>query len=253
MNAPKSIRIDPLSKYSLRLLLTEDAGDLHLGTGFVVMHNGSPYLITNRHVLTGEDLYSGYQELHEGILPYDITIVHHKEGKVGSWEPRTEKLYDSGGKQKWIDHPLAENVDIVALPLNSVDSKVKIYPFDLSLIHTPISVYPGISVSIIGYPGGLSTGGGWPIWKTGHIAMDPDVDHDRKPRFLIDATARSGMSGSLVVLRIPMGAVFMLDGIPKYAKHPIDRFLGVYSAQNRDEELGIVWKPEVINEILDSI
>ena len=105
-------------------------------------------------------------------------------------------------------------------------------------------------MSIIGYPGGLAVGGGWPVWKTGHIASDPDLDYNNLPGFLVDVTARAGMSGSPVVLRLS-GGYRLLDGSHILAQGgTATLFLGVYSAQFRREELGVVWRPQVIREIL---
>jgi hypothetical protein len=86
-----------------------------------------------------------------------------------------------------------------------------------------------MTVSIIGYPYGLATAHAWPIWKTGHIASDIDLDYDGRPAFLIDATARSGMSGSPVVHRTSGGFTTRSgDVIYSTGVRPATRFLGVY-------------------------
>jgi hypothetical protein len=73
----------------------------------------------------------------------------------------------------------------------------------MALASIDILTMPALPVSVIGYPLGLSAGESWPIWKTGHIASDLDIDSESGwPAFLIYATTRSGMSGTPVVLRL---------------------------------------------------
>jgi hypothetical protein len=138
-------------------------------------------------------------------------------------------------------------VDVVALPLSS-DSQIKIYPLDLTLADSDIVVQVAMAVSIIGYPFGLAVAGRWPIWKTGHVASDPELDYDQRPVFVIDATTRGGMSGSPVVARF-YGGYMMKKG---YALGGTGtRLLGVYSGRVHGEaEIGLVWRPRVISEIL---
>lgn len=96
---------------------------------------------------------------------------------------------------------------------------------------------------IIGYPFG-TTGTAWfPVWKTGHIASDLQYD-ETEEEFLIDVTAREGMSGSPVVYRNwrtnDAGVAV-----------PETSFLGVYSGRTRaDSELGIGWRASVVAELL---
>ena len=124
---------------------------------------------------------------------------------------------------------------------------------DMSLADTDVIAQPAMPVSIIGFPYGLATAGAWPIWKTGHIASDPDLDYDGRPAFLIDATTRGGMSGSPVVLRLS-GGYNTKNGKQILAGGIATKFLGVYSGRiHADAEIGMVWRPHVINEILENI
>jgi hypothetical protein len=160
-----------------------------------------------------------------------------------------EPLHDSNGP-RWLEHPTRRDIDVVALPLSSVGGDVKLYPFDLALADIDMIPEPAMPVAIIGYPFGLATGGAWPIWKTGHIASDPDLDYNGRPAFLIDATTRGGMSGSPVVLRLHGGYRtsknhYVISGGTS------TRFLGVYSGRIHGQaEIGHVWRSHVVNEIL---
>ncbi len=101
---------------------------------------------------------------------------------------------------------------------------------------------------VIGFPLGLAAAGKLPIWKTGHVASDIDINYDGKPIFLIDATTKPGMSGSPVVA--------LVKGLRRTSTGwnlgggEFIRFLGIYSGRIGDSEIGRVWKPEVLDEIL---
>jgi hypothetical protein len=123
------------------------------------------------------------------------------------------------------------------------------YHLDLSLAEVDLEIAPSEPLSIIGFPLGLSSGGMFPIWKTGHVASDMDVDYGGLPVFLVDATTKHGMSGSPVIARrIGMsrrpGTIVIGGGT-------VQRFLGVYSGRISEEsDIGMVWKPVTLRDIL---
>ena len=122
---------------------------------------------------------------------------------------------------------------------------------DLALADAGVAAEPAMPVSIIGFPLGLSPDGAFPIWKTGHIASDPDIDYQGRPAFLIDATTRGGMSGSPVVIRM-YGGYLTRARQNVIGRRQITRFLGVYSGRIHVEaEIGLVWRPHVIQDILE--
>jgi len=243
--------IDPLSGQSLSIITSIGNKEIATATGFIIQYNNHNYLITNWHVVTGKDPISGKIEDPLGRTPTDLSIWYHGD-TIGTWFLKTEPLYSSTGSPKWIEHPLGQKVDVVAVPL-SIQTDIHIYPFDLGLANTDMIPEVAMPVSIIGFPFGLSGPGKFPIWKTGHIATEPDLDYDDLPVFLIDATTRPGMSGSPVVLRLPGGyqtkSGNRIIGVGGFKT----LFLGIYSAQQPYSEIGKVWKPQVINEILDQI
>ena len=105
-------------------------------------------------------------------------------------------------------------------------------------------------VSIIGFPLGLTGPGVFPIWKTGHIASEPALDYKAEPLFLIDATTRGGMSGSPVVFRAT-GGYKQKTGEYIISSGPVTLFLGIYSGRlHKASEIGRVWRPRLIKEIL---
>lgn len=241
--AKRNIIIDPLSVCSLYLEIFHHKTFLGQATGFTVKIGDSYYLITNKHVVETKD-QSGTLEANT------LHIVFHSSQQLGRWIIKKVRLKDDNGNALWHEHnnPL---VDIAIIKI--VDhANITIYPFDLSFKDTNMIASPAMSVSIIGYPLGIRTGGVFPVWKTGHIASDPDLDFNNLPALLIDATTRGGMSGSPVVVR--QSNYQDRDGNKIIATGFATLFLGVYSGRvNEESEIGIVWRPNLIEEILENI
>ena len=163
---------------------------------------------------------------------------------------RTVPLFSGEGKPQWLEHGSGRGIDVIALPL-SIDAGIQVYPMELSLADENLNLVPSEPVSIIGFPFGLTSAGRLPIWKTGHIASDLEIDYDGKPMFIIDATTKAGMSGSPVVAR-RIGSHTRKGGGMTVGGQ-ITRFLGIYSGRTifADQvEIGMVWRPDVLDEIL---
>lgn len=250
MTTKSQIRIDPLSATSLYLESTVRAVHLGSATGFVVKSGEQHYLVTNWHVVAGKDPDTNRVLSPTGEIPNELRVSHHAKGRLGTWIKKAEPLYDPKGQPRWIEHPAGKQIDVVALPLHAMDGDVVLYPLDLGLAHADIVAEAGMTVFVIGYPLGLSTAGGWPIWKTAHIASDPDLDFKGLPAFIIDATTRGGMSGSPAVLRTSGGYRTRNGGTVMSVSHPVTLFLGVFSAHIEAAEIGLVWRARLIDEIL---
>jgi len=67
-------------------------------------------------------------------------------------------------------------------------------------------------LSIVGFPFGITGGGGLGVWVQGTIATEPSLDFDGMPRFLIDSRTRPGQSGSPVLAYHAGGALPMQGG-----------------------------------------
>lgn len=247
----KNIIIDSLSARPLYLIQVNGSQVLGKATGFVVRKGSSYYLITNWHVVSGRHPETN-QVQHQLELTPDAILIWHHGKQLGSWVKKKEYLFDEKGKRRWFEHKKGRFVDVIALPLRNTGNDVTLYPFDLLLAETDMLPEVAMPVSIIGFPLGFTSSGFFPIWKTGHIASEPNLDYQGEPLFLIDATTRGGMSGSPVVLRMT-GGYKKKDGsaIMSSSGHRT-LFLGIYSGRlPRDSEIGRVWRPRLVNEILE--
>lgn len=85
------------------------------GTGFIVMHNGCPFLITNRHNLAGRSSETNKLLFSHGVEPDEVHILHHRVGPTGRWVLRSEALVDELGKPARLEHPAGgSQIDFVA-------------------------------------------------------------------------------------------------------------------------------------------
>jgi len=239
--------IDPFSVIPLYLETYYKTQQLGVATGFVVGQVGKEFLITNWHVVTCRNPYTKKPTNSWEIQPNKLKVWFHSL-KLGSWVLNEIPVIDEKGNRLWLEHPSGHEIDVIALPLQNM-TKVKQYPVDMTLADFDLMVYPSDSVSIIGFPQGLTSGGKFPIWKTGHIASDIDLDWNGLPAFLIDATTKSGMSGSPVIAK--RVCIYQTSKTNRIGNAV--RFLGIYSGREIGDggiEIGYVWKPKAINEIL---
>lgn len=215
-------------------------------TGFLVLHEGSTYLITNWHVASGKD-YRTKKALNQpsGSIPDELIVWHTdtsflEPGRVRGWKQHSASLYDHEGQPLWLEHPEHGNdVDVIALRID-VAPDALVYPYEIEHPDALPPVHVAEDVSIVGFPQGESSLGYLAIWVRGTIASEPNVDHvvDHlfRPVFLVDARTRHGQSGSPVLLirEGPVGP------------------LGVYSGRiDEQSDLGYVFKWRVIREIIE--
>ena len=248
------------SLLSLQIGMSVSGHDLAQGTGFMVVDQGLPYLMTNRHNLTGRNNETGAPLSPTAATPDTVHVMHNLPATVAGereyqfeWESRAEPLYDPEGKPLWFEHPThGPVVDVVALRLHDVEGVIlAAYPVHRS--PHPIGVGVSQELSIVGFPFGVSTGGSMAVWIRGAIASEPIADWAGLPRFLVDARTRPGQSGSPVVLHSASGVTNDGRGIT-LGTGPSTQLVGVYSGRiNAQSDLGIVWKAHVIGQILAQV
>lgn len=253
-NKPNSIQIQSVQSLFLRMYFNDTL--LATGTGFTIETPNGHVLITNRHNFTGRNPYTGEVLSSHGGVPNIVEIFHNVRGKLGSWLPIKQNLYNDPEIMQeplWHEHPkLGEQADVVALTLQ-LNNSIICYPYSLDE-KNKIAISPADIVSVIGFPFGKTAGGFLAIWATGFMASEPNLQYEGMPKFLIDCRSRQGQSGSPVVAHRSGGAVAMEGGDTAIFTNSITNLLGVYSGRiNSESDLGVVWKTNVIKEILASI
>jgi hypothetical protein len=238
-----------LTSVFIELYLTPEAEkSIAIGTAFTIRgKNDDWFLVTNWHCVSGRHPETN-QPLSSSADPESMKVFFHSNSVLGKWEITTIKLYDDKGNKIWIEHPHGSEIDVVAVKIEKPEN-VNFYNLFDSINGNNLIVEPSDNCSIIGFPKGLSFGGKFPIWKTGQIATDYKIDWNNLPVFYIDASTRKGMSGSPVV-SIKDGLCHLegnstIDG--RFTK-----FMGIYSGRiDTETEIGRVWKPKVLEEILN--
>jgi hypothetical protein len=237
--------------------------ELAIATGFFYRFAEREFLITNWHNVTG--LCPGSKKpLHSKLgVPNRLVVgvpVSEPAGEGNSrlgWHWPSIALYKDPEEMTgplWFEHPVfRERVDAVALPVQGLQAAIPANDSTLALAN--FALRPGLDAFVLGFPMGMSGGGQFPIWKRASIATEPSVDIDGLPKLYIDTATRTGMSGSPVYAQ-EVGPWRPEDepGIENTVFSRGRRLLGVYSGRVGDDsfqaQLGIVWKPNAIEEIL---
>ncbi|MEZ5572800.1 MAG: hypothetical protein R3E64_12330 [Halioglobus sp.] len=152
---------------------------------------------------------------------------------------------------RWVEHPvLGAKADFVALELTDLND-VELYPYDPSNTGPKIMVGVADTVSVIGFPFGVTAGGVFGVWETGFLASEPMVHLNDLPIQPVDCNTRQRQSGSPIIAYRAGGAVAMEDGGSAVFDGPVEKFIGIYSGRiNSESDLGIVWKATALAELI---
>jgi len=214
-----------------------------IATGFFfkdIERGNTPYLITNRHVAIDE---------RKGYYADSFKIEIHSSTEI-TRQVRVIQipLYDDEHRPIWLEFPRLEEmyVDIIAINLQNYcqDGDYNYY-WDKNDYpsHSQIISQEHL-IRVIGYPFGIhDIIHKLPITRHATIASPYTVAYRDKPYFIIDVNLHPGMSGSPVI--IPNSGI--RPGKDKFKMHPL---LGVLSAGDPNLELGIVWYPQLIQELI---
>ena len=258
-------------------------------SGFFYKKQDQIYLVTNWHVLSGRshiaDSNGIYQPLHKrGAIPNKVRAYIYGWSNNSNGEISVESgiacefmLIDNNetALYKTKEYTTSEYIDIAILPINiTYNSLGKTKRFlcvnDIYFkkFESKDIIHPSDDVFILGYPFGKRDESGTPIWKRGSIASNLT----NRLKFYIDTSTRSGMSGSPVffIHRDDTAWLRYKDKDVFEEKLYSIEFIGVYSGRITSEQcisgdsfitiketdidiaaqLGIVWKKDLIDEII---
>lgn len=256
------------------------------GTGVVIVSPlVGPFLVTARHVVSGRHP-DGHCLHSQGAIPSSVRLTNYFGPLAAGVHLYRDGNDPSSDSPIFLCHP-NKNVDVALLPLPH-----DVMRFEVNHLHSSLwrpdtfarsipVLYVAETCHIVGYPEGLMNRVGkdrvLPLWKTGHLASDPEfpfTNHDLKfenePLCLIDATTRPGLSGAPVFVVHETGheAVWPKEvSFAEARQGPVQplrpassppferrtRLVGIYSGRTSDSsDIGIVWRTEVIHEILSA-
>jgi hypothetical protein len=225
-------------------------------TGFVLRDADlAPYLITNRHVVTGQNTLNGLKVPADTVPVSALRVAVHKASSLGTWMPVALRLGDDEGQPYWLEHPVhGPRVDVIALPLAGLLEHAGLDLITYPHLPPTARMELGTELQVIGFPVGFNpVGDDVPlgVWTRGTIAWPPSLPWRNLPAFLIDCRSRPGQSGSPVV--------FTVNEFTRY-RHangrvetgPVHELIGVYSGRIHDgADVGIVWKRDAVREIVE--
>jgi len=229
------MKIDHLSLSTTPIFLLDNDKIVSQGTGFYYVHQEDKinvlYLITNYHVLTGSSPTEKKSNKGNSI----IFQFHQSEEDLGKIKSVKLSLYTKNNKPIWVQNSSLPEADLAVIPLPiSIYQDFKINCISAKWAESNLKVRPTTRITLIGYPYGFyDKKNSLPIWKTGSIASEPEIDFENKPLFLIDVSAFPGMSGS-PVFAISYGTYEQEEG--GTAVGNIRKFLGIYASMQMVRE-----------------
>lgn len=251
-DAQREIRPDEWSSpvVFLEARRREMPGALYSGSGMLVTRAGGVALVTAWHNLTSRHVDTKVSLHDQCVEPEFVRIYPLSRLAPGEWSGIDVPLHDDHGTPTWLEHPEVErcvDVGVVAVPEYQA-----VAPLIDSLLQEPMDdECVGDEVFVLGFPYGMLPTAGLPIWKRGSLASEPTARVFAEEKLLVDASARSGMSGGAVIRRIRKRD-------PYDTRRPITQLLGLYSGRMRpprakaDEssDLGIVWRWSVVEDVI---
>jgi hypothetical protein len=251
--------------------ITSLLGDVELSeaTAFfysdIISNPPGLWLVSNWHVFSGRHISHPNKALKDnGAIPNRIKIQVMKllPNDVVELHYQFANLYDANGKAIWFQHRSKSEVDVAAINLGQGLKDFEVAGINKKARYD-MKIEIGNDVFILGYPLGFSHFIKTPIWKRGSIASEPHAETpESRNRIVIDATTRSGMSGSPVILREKTHYISESGEIRQHMN--ASRFLGVYSSrpsfraktspidglEDVRTELGYVYKAGCIEQIV---
>lgn len=266
--------VEHLSMITTPVILLKGDEEICQGTGFYYVlkdsvHGEILFLVTNYHMLTGHP--PGETKPPKGD---NIRFYFHRDAVDTGYVCGVGfPLYAKNGKPFWLSSAEFTEADVAVIPIMkalyaNVGSEVSVISEDW--VGGNIKLRPTSTITLIGYPYGYyDERNQLPVWKTGSIASEPEVDFEGKPLFLVDISAFPGMSGS-PAFAIAYGAYEMVEG-PTTVGH-VQKFLGIYASMpmlkearyleeitseskpgifvEKSLDLGHIWKASVIINII---
>ncbi len=246
-----------IDAYSLTTVPVEQLANgksMGSATAFVWARGLQHYLITNWHVVTGKNARTGV--LMTPAQPDTLRCLFNiRIGDFGKQQVDI-RIRDDDLRPRWFtDVSRGRGCDVVALPLPMPrdDQTMTLYPINALKSEQDLAIHIGMDVFILGYPFGAIPPG-FPVWKRGSIASEPDLTRIGTGYLLVDSASRPGMSGAPVIRR-SWGYHLLTDDRISMTVEAASKFVGVYSGRlyttdGSDAQLGVVWPVEDIENII---
>lgn len=248
------VATDPFSQVPIFIKTMFGTTELGVATAFFYRRNGSLYLVSNWHTFSGRHPETGQPVADHGGVPDAVSCYLCLNNISIIQREWLEIPLITNDEPAWYHHPLSGSaIDIGVLPVTLSNKFKAIVLNDMQFVQMTLRV--SYDVFVLGYPLGIMNSHGLPVWKRATVASEPGVSD---PSYFVDTATRPGMSGSPVILRY-RGFYKNNPQAEEILDHDWfgegDMFAGIYSgrvgASSVEAQLGIVWKPHLIDEIID--
>ena len=240
------------SVQSLYIEVFKDNTPLASATGFIFKSGTQYYLITNWHVVTNKNpVTKNWLDSSMKVSPNRIGIMQNAK-QLGKYDFRFENLADKDSNKLYREFTIGnEMIDVVAIPLRDTLGNITFYPVNFSNETDSLLLRPTDRLFVLGFPKGIRSAPFLPIWKSGLIASEPDIDQEGKPIIWLDIASFSGMSGSPVYLITDKlsykngDSMNLIGDVRSF-------FMGVFS-HARDINVGALWKGTYLKKLFKSL
>lgn len=254
-------------------LLANNGTDKIIGaaSGFFWLSD-RPYLITNWHVISGRNPFTGEVLSKNGFIPSRLVFYGHtikvQNGQVIMSRQRYELSGDDNLPDLLSSPPKlnGEPIDLFAvhLPEDVVFKKDlnrtgfkganTLSCFINEQSTTPIVTAAGDDCFVLGYPLRNYAGSIFPIWKRASLASETSIGLDNRPMFLVDAATTPGMSGSPIIRKVTSFAANDKD-VGAIREIQAFDFIGVYAGRLENPQfsatnIGYAWYQTLIPEVI---
>ncbi len=226
--------------------LSNDGKDTVLshGSGCFWRHNGDVFILTARHVLTGRSPFDDTILSQENqYIPKRITVFPTVTANPNAWLRQNLTVEINHDPPNFLQDPEFDQLrtDIAALFLCHDEPAQICCLNDDNSIFGELFTLVGMDCSVVGYPTPHFSGLMVHIWKRGSIALETNLQLDRKPMFLLDANTSPGFSGSpvfrqhfgpLPVLQDDSSIELKVDNVRTIS------FVGIYAGRLRHRHVG---------------
>jgi len=268
------MKVEHLSLITTPVLLLKGDNVVSQGTGFYyVAVQGSQqilFLVTNYHVFSGSAPTEGKAPIGDNVIFY----LHKDPDNPGLTKQIRFPIFNKIGKPIWLSSKEVLEADVAVIPIvSSLVADAKVFGISDDWTGGNVKLRPTSTITLIGYPYGFyDKKNCLPVWKTGSMASEPEMDFEGKPLLLVDVSAFPGMSGS-PTFAIAHGAYEMLEGAMTVGH--VNKFLGIFASQQvlrenkyleemtseskqgvvleQSLQLGHIWKAKLISDITKNI
>lgn len=214
-------------------------------TGFFFGTKNKVYFITNNHVVGDKFFIDEYKQIQkhappQTLIPDKLSIRVY--GKALNDTVNIDLPIRINNKPTYLtfnnSSVAGDLMDVVAIPVspNSISANnIDVIYLSAQVIKQGLLLFPSTDLYIVGFPFDFARYNVYPLWKRGTIASEATLINSNN--FYIDATARSGMSGSPVYFR---GTSYIANHIQNMGGGLATFLIGIYSAQNVGAEIGVV-------------